>query len=134
MRTIGSPAGMQRLALRWRRQGARVGFVPTMGYLHDGHLSLVAEARRRVGRVGKVVVSLYVNPTQFGPGEDLTRYPRDLARDTRLCRGAGVDVLFTPSDTAMYPGRAEGRYSTYVVENLLSGVMEGASRPTHFAG
>jgi len=125
---------MQKLARRWKRAGIKIGFVPTMGYLHDGHLSLVREARRRVGRQGRVVVSVYVNPTQFGPKEDLAKYPRDLKRDLQLCRAAGVDAVFTPSDAGMYPGRAEGRYSTYVVEEHLARVMEGAARPVHFRG
>lgn len=125
---------MQRQARAWRRQGARVAFVPTMGCLHDGHLSLVREARRRAGPRGCVVVSLYVNPTQFGPAEDFAKYPRPLARDLRLCRDAGVDVVFTPTDAEMYAGRAEGRFSTFVVEDQLSRGMEGASRPTHFRG
>src|SRR5712664_2964077 len=84
MRTVTSVAAMQRLARRWKEQGTRVGFVPTMGYLHEGHLSLVKRARRIVGRDGVVVVSIYVNPTQFGPSEDFNRYPRDLARDKQL--------------------------------------------------
>ena len=125
---------MQRLARRWRGQNIRVGFVPTMGYLHAGHLSLVQRARRLVGPRGQVVVSIYVNPTQFSPTEDLSRYPRDFARDARLCREAGVDVIFFPSDDQMYPGKADGLYSTYVVEEVLSRAMEGASRPTHFRG
>lgn len=125
---------MQRLARQWQRQGDRVGFVPTMGYLHAGHLSLVHEARQQVGRKGKVAVSIYVNPTQFGPKEDLSRYPRDLKRDLKLCRAAGADVVFTPSNAEMYPDKAAGRYSTYVVEEKLSQSMEGASRPTHFRG
>ncbi len=125
---------MQRAALAWRRAGKRIGFVPTMGYLHDGHMSLVREARRRVGPDGLVVLSIYVNPTQFAPTEDLAKYPRDLKRDYALCRGEGVDAVFLPSDATMYPGRAEGRYSTYVVEERLSQGMEGASRPTHFRG
>ncbi len=125
---------MQRLAQDWRRDSARIGFVPTMGYLHAGHLSLVREARRRVGRAGKVVVSIYVNPTQFAPTEDLSRYPRDLKRDLALCRKEGVDVVFVPNDATMYPGKAEGKYSTYVVEETLAVRMEGASRPTHFRG
>jgi pantoate--beta-alanine ligase len=79
-------------------------------------------------------VSIYVNPTQFAPTEDLSRYPRDFARDRRLCREAGVDAIYLPSDAEMYPGKAEGRYSTYVVEERLSQGMEGASRPTHFRG
>lgn len=125
---------MQRQALKWRAEGRTIGFVPTMGYLHEGHLSLVRQARRAVGAQGVVVVSIYVNPTQFGPQEDLARYPRDLPRDLPLCRGAGVDVVFTPTDEAMYPGRGSGDYSTYVVEERLSRGMEGASRPTHFRG
>lgn len=105
-----------------------------MGYLHDGHMSLVREARRRVGAEGIVVVSIYVNPTQFAPTEDLSRYPRDLKRDRALCRTEGVDALFLPSDGVMYPGRDAGAYSTYVVEERLVQRMEGASRPTHFRG
>jgi len=125
---------MQRQALGWRRSGVRIGFVPTMGFLHPGHLSLVERARKAVGPRGKVVLSIYVNPTQFGPAEDFTRYPRDLKRDLQLCRKAGVDVVFTPGDASMYPGKERGSYSTYVVEEGLSGSMEGASRPTHFRG
>lgn len=140
---------MQRLAREWQRRGLRVGFVPTMGCLHEGHLSLVREARRRVDKSGQVVVSIYVNPTQFGPKEDLSRYPRDLARDLKLCRAAGADVVFTPTDAEMYPpaaasSRGDGRtaqrtvpstgFSTYIVEERLSRWMEGAARPTHFRG
>ena len=134
MQILRLPAAMQRLAQRWRRRGVRVGIVPTMGYLHAGHLSLVREARRRVGKSGRVVVSIYVNPTQFAPTEDLSRYPRDLKRDFRLCRDAGTDVVFVPSDATMYPGKDEDKYSTYVVEETLSLDMEGGSRPTHFRG
>lgn len=145
MRIVTSLAAMQRQAKLWRRRGVRVGFVPTMGYLHAGHLSLVREARRRVGQGGKVVVSIYVNPTQFGPKEDLSRYPRDFKRDCQLCRAAGVDVVFAPVDAEMYPrwgevpdgpAREDARptFSTYVVEEELCREMEGASRPTHFRG
>jgi pantoate--beta-alanine ligase len=134
MRIIRSPKAMQRQALQWRSQGLRVGFVPTMGYLHAGHLSLVHEARRRVGPDGLVVVSIYVNPTQFAPTEDLAKYPRDFARDSKLCREAGVDVIFAPTDGDMYAGRDDGNYSTYVVEEGLTQGLEGASRPTHFRG
>ncbi len=130
MRVVTSTAAMQRLAKNWRRRGVSVGFVPTMGYLHAGHLSLVKRARQIVSPRGQVVVSIYVNPTQFAPTEDLTRYPRDLARDKELCRKAGVDVLFTPGNAEIYPES----YSTYVVEEQLSQGMEGASRPTHFRG
>src|SRR5208282_2251988 len=144
---------MQRLARKWQRTGTRVGLVPTMGYLHAGHLSLVKRARRAVGKKGVVVVSIYVNPTQFGPQEDFSKYPRDLKRDLKLCREAGVDVVFTPGDKEMYPGdsgtgvppvrspkKLTGEtpvpllFSTYVIEENLSRTMEGASRPTHFRG
>lgn len=125
---------MQHLAQRWKREGRRVAFVPTMGFLHAGHLSLMQRARRLVGPQGRVVVSIYVNPTQFGPREDFKNYPRDLSRDKRRCAETGVDVVFVPSDAEMYPGRRDGDYSTYVVEESLSRTMEGASRPTHFRG
>jgi pantoate--beta-alanine ligase len=137
---------MQKAARSWNRRGVRVGFVPTMGYLHAGHLSLVREARKRAGKNGKVVVSIYVNPTQFAPTEDLAKYPRDLKRDLKLCREAGVDLVFTPSDAEMYPvgsSRCDDRtaqravptsFSTYVVEEKLSRLMEGAARPAHFRG
>ena len=146
MRIVTSVAAMQRLAEQWHRRGARIGLVPTMGYLHEGHLSLVRRARRLAGPAGKVVVSIYVNPTQFGPKEDFSRYPRDLKRDLKLCRAEGVDVVFAPSDREMYsrwgeaadePARGDARptqFSTYVVEESLSRGMESASRPTHFRG
>ena len=134
MRIVTTITAMQRLARQWQRAGIRVGFVPTMGYLHAGHLSLVDRARQLVGKNGKTVLSIYVNPTQFGPTEDLAKYPRDLKRDLKLCREHGVDVVFAPSDAEMYPGKADGVYSTYVVEESLSQGMESASRPTHFRG
>ena len=130
MRTITKVAAMQRQALQWRRRGIRIGFVPTMGYLHEGHMSLVRRARKAVGFKGRVVVSIYVNPTQFGPQEDFSRYPRDLKRDQELCRGEGVDVVFAPSNAEVYP---EG-FSTFVVEEELSKTMEGRARPNHFRG
>ncbi len=134
MRIVTSAAAMQRLARRWQTENVRVGFVPTMGYLHAGHLSLVEHARKMVGPRGRVVVSIYVNPTQFGPREDLSRYPREFARDKKLCRAAGVDAIFAPGDAEMYPQNGDGSYSTYVVEETLARGMEGASRPTHFRG
>jgi pantoate--beta-alanine ligase len=148
VRIISSIATMQQLAKKWQRTGKRIGFVPTMGCLHAGHMSLVRETRKRVGKAGKVVVSSYVNPTQFGPKEDFSKYPRDLKRDLKLCREAGVDVVFTPGDAEMYPGKTRSRrcesadeprfdkrgYSTYIVEENLSRTMEGASRPMHFRG
>jgi len=148
MQRVAFIAAMQRLTRQWQRAGKRIGLVPTMGCLHAGHLSLVKRARRAVGKNGVVVVSIYVNPTQFGPKEDYSKYPRDLKRDLKLCRGAGVDLLFTPSDAEMYPVEIGSRrceladkprfdkrgYGTYVVEEKLSRSMEGASRPTHFRG
>ncbi len=125
---------MQRFAGRWQRRGTRVALVPTMGYLHAGHLSLVRRARGAAGRAGIVVVSIYVNPTQFGPKEDFARYPRDFTRDRGLCRAAGVDVLFAPTDTQMYPAAGGHAPSTFVVEEVLSHGMEGAARPGHFRG
>ncbi|QQE76603.1 pantoate--beta-alanine ligase [Brevibacillus composti] len=110
-----------------RRQGKRIGFVPTMGYLHEGHLSLVEEAKKRTDFV---VMSIFVNPLQFGPSEDYERYPRDLERDSRLAAEAGVDLLFTPSVAEMYPTQVKTTVS-------VSGVSEplcGRSRPGHFDG
>src|SRR5487761_2109717 len=133
MQIVSSTAAMQRLARKWRRAGTRTGFVPTMGYLHAGHLSLVKRARQAVSKNGKIVVSIYVNPTQFAPTEDLAKYPRDLKRDLKLLRELKVDVVFTPSDAEMYPvgsSRWDDRtaqravtttnFSTYVVEEKLS--------------
>jgi pantoate--beta-alanine ligase len=134
MQIIKSVPAMRRLSDHWRRQAAGIGFVPTMGCLHAGHLSLVDRARRDVGGLGKVVVSIYVNPSQFGPKEDFSRYPRDLQRDARLCQEARVDAVFAPSDEEMYPGIAEGGFSTYIVEQGISAILEGRSRPTHFRG
>jgi pantoate--beta-alanine ligase len=149
---------MQQLAKKWRCAGKRIGFVPTMGYLHAGHMSLVKRARQAAGKSGVVVVSIFVNPTQFGPKEDFSKYPRDRKRDFKLCREAGVDVVFTPNDKEMYSqggssrrddrtaqpvlrsSTAEGgraipaKFSTYIVEEKLSQSMEGASRPAHFRG
>src|SRR5882724_5757173 len=151
MQVVTSVAAMQRLAKKWQRAGTKIGLVPTLGYLHAGHMSLVKRARKLAGKNGKVAVSIYVNPTQFGPKEDLSRYPRDLKRDLKLCRGGGVDVVFTPSDQEMYSGTGVSpvrskpqkltggtpvplSFSTYVVEGELSQTMEGASRPGHFRG
>ena len=134
MRIIRSVSSMQRLARQWQSRGIRVGLVPTMGFLHQGHMSLVRRARSLVGKNGKVVISIYVNPAQFGPHEDFSRYPRDFARDTAMCRAAGVDIVFAPSDSQMYPRKSAGGFSTYVTEETLSRGMEGASRPTHFRG
>ena len=136
MRQVTTVSGMQRLARRWKAEGQGIGFVPTMGYLHAGHLSLVEKARQCAGDDGKVVVSIYVNPLQFGAQEDLSRYPRDLARDQKLCLEAGVDLLFIPTDLEMYPEASStgGSHSTYVIEDTLSRRWEGAARPGHFRG
>jgi pantoate--beta-alanine ligase len=133
MQIVKSVAAMQQLAKKWQRAGIKIGFVPTMGYLHAGHLSLVKRARQAVGKNGKIVVSIYVNPTQFAPTEDLSKYPRDLKRDLKLCRAENVDVVFTPRDVEMYLEK-ENRFSTYIVEEKLSRTMEGVSRPAYFRG
>lgn len=110
-----------------RAAGRRVGFVPTMGYLHDGHLALVDEARRRTDAV---VVSIFVNPLQFGPGEDLSRYPRDLERDRALLRARQVELVFLPTVNLMYPPGSEVRVSP----GPTGARWEGAIRPGHFEG
>lgn len=118
---------MRRLSLAAKAEGKTIGFVPTMGYLHEGHLSLIRAAR---AETDLVVVSIFVNPTQFAPGEDLERYPRDLERDKRLAQSAGADIIFHPSPSEMYPQD----FSTYVEETALSKHLCGLSRPTHFRG
>jgi pantoate--beta-alanine ligase len=133
MRIVTTVSAMQRMALGWRREGKTVGFVPTMGYLHEGHLSLIKKARQIVKPEGIVVASIFVNPAQFGPNEDLANYPRDLQRDKDMCKGATVDVLFVPDSEQMYP-LTNSTYSTWVVEEMVSKGMEGASRPNHFRG
>lgn len=130
VRVITAISAMQQQSRVWKKSGTCVAFVPTMGYLHAGHLSLVHRARKAVGKHGEVVVSIFVNPTQFAPNEDLRKYPRDLRRDKQLCQRAGVDILFVPSEKQMYPAD----FSTFVVEDKLSKPMEGAARPTHFRG
>lgn len=126
-RLVESPEEIRRVVLAARRTGLRVGFVPTMGALHAGHCSLIERARRDCD---VVVVSIFVNPTQFAPHEDLSKYPRPLEADLRLCAGAGADLVFHPTVETMYPPGA----STIVrVEGLTRG-LEGASRPTHFQG
>lgn len=126
-RTIETVAEMRAWADRQRALGLRIAFVPTMGYLHDGHLSLVREARERGDRV---VVSIFVNPIQFDREEDLVSYPRELERDRRLLEDAGVDVLFAPSASEMYP---DAFVSTVNVERLTDHLC-GAHRPGHFRG
>ena len=127
MKIISEPDEMQRTARELRRSGAVIGFVPTMGFLHEGHLSLIEIARRRAG---VTAVSIFVNPAQFGPNEDLDAYPRDFQRDEKLCRDAGADFLFYPTPANMYLPE----HSIWVDEESLSGVLCGASRPGHFRG
>ncbi|MBW2733538.1 MAG: pantoate--beta-alanine ligase [Deltaproteobacteria bacterium] len=127
MREFHSPAAFRAYCDEERAQGHRVGFVPTMGYLHAGHLSLMRLARQHADRV---VVSLFVNPTQFGPHEDLDRYPRDLEGDRKKCEGEGVDVLFRPTVEHLYP---TGEQTTVMVHELSQGLC-GASREGHFRG
>jgi pantoate--beta-alanine ligase len=128
------PAAWQGRCLAARDAGTRITLVPTMGYLHDGHLSLLREARRRAdegGRRGLALASIFVNPTQFGPGEDLSRYPRDLEGDLAKCRAAGIDAVLAPSDpTSMFPSGHE----TWVTVERTSQGLCGASRPGHFRG
>jgi len=125
MRTETDPLGLQREALRRRARGETIGFVPTMGYLHEGHTSLMTIARERCDWL---VASIYVNPLQFGAGEDLDRYPRDLKGDAHKCEKAGVDLIFVP-DT-LY---ADDHSTTIAVDKLTTGLC-GASRPGHFNG
>lgn len=127
LRTIDSVAGMRAWADRQRALGLRIAFVPTMGFLHEGHLSLVREARSRGDRV---VVSIFVNPIQFDREEDLLAYPRELERDRRLLEGEGVDVLFTPTAREMYPDE----FVSGVNVERLTDHLCGAHRPGHFRG
>ena len=127
MKTVVTIAELRSRLDADRAAGRTVGFVPTMGYLHDGHASLMRQAR---AETDVAVASIFVNPLQFGAGEDLDAYPRDLDRDTRLAEAAGVDLLFVPGADEMYP---EPVLTTVSVAQL-SEPLEGASRPTHFAG
>jgi len=127
MQTITAISAMQHWSNAACARRQRIGLVPTMGYLHAGHLSLVAAARQRTDLV---VASLFVNPLQFGANEDLSRYPRDVERDTQLLAEAGTDVLFLPDARTMYP---EGFQTHVEVERVTHGLC-GAARPTHFRG
>ena len=118
---------MQQFASAAKSQGKTIGFVPTMGYLHKGHISLVRQAVRDTD---VVVMSIFVNPLQFGPKEDFKKYPRDFKRDSGLAKDAGVDVIFFPSEKSMYPDN----YQTYIEAEQLSKYLCGASRPGHFKG
>jgi len=127
MKIIRTARSMAAWSERLRREGVAIGFVPTMGALHDGHRSLIRAARLRCDAL---VVSIFVNPTQFSPTEDLSAYPRPIASDRALCREEGVDVCFEPTARAMYPGG----FQTTVTVPALARRWEGAVRPHHFAG
>ncbi|HUJ08935.1 MAG TPA: pantoate--beta-alanine ligase [Verrucomicrobiae bacterium] len=128
MKVVRTVHDMQTVAADLKRSGQRIALVPTMGALHEGHASLMRKAREQEVRL---VVSIYVNPTQFGPHEDFKQYPRDLEADTRVCQREGVDVLFAPADDEMYPG---GALTTWVHETKLETRFEGERRPGHFRG
>ena len=131
MKIVRSKTELREALAEPRREGKRIGLVPTMGYFHEGHLSLMREAREDCD---VVVVSLFVNPTQFGPGEDLDAYPRDEDRDAELAALEGVDLLWTPDTDEMYP---EGFATSVEVANSLTGVLEGDPEhrgPSHFRG
>ncbi len=124
---IESAAAMQQQALAWRAGGKRIGFVPTMGFLHDGHLSLMRLLRPRCE---VLVTSIFVNPMQFGPKEDFAQYPRDLQRDLQLCESAACDVVFYPAVEDMYPAH----FHTHVEVEYLTETLCGPWRPGHFRG
>lgn len=127
MKVIENIHGIRNELALCRKKGKTIGLVPTMGYFHEGHLSLMDIARKRTEIV---VVSLFVNPTQFGPNEDFEKYPRDIERDERLAIERGVDIIFYPDAKKMYPEP----FCTYVVTEKLSRVLCGVSRPVHFKG
>jgi pantoate--beta-alanine ligase len=124
---ISEPREMRAWSRAERAKGRRIGFVPTMGYLHEGHLRLVDRAK---GAADRVVLSIFVNPLQFGPAEDFQKYPRDLARDRRLAAEREVDCLFVPDTSAMYASEPLVR----VAPGPMADTLEGAARPGHFAG
>jgi len=127
MEVISKVAELQERIKRWKQAGLTIGFVPTMGYLHEGHLSLVREAKKRNDRAA---VSIFVNPKQFGPAEDYNVYPRDFNRDAALLEKEGVDLIFYPAVEEMYPAD----YKTYVEVEDLENRLCGRSRPGHFRG
>ena len=127
MRIFREAAELQTFALEAKRSGKIIGLVPTMGYLHAGHASLIDIARKRADLV---IVSIFVNPTQFGPNEDLDKYPRDFKRDCEQCEAHKVDCIFAPAPEVMYAPD----HSTWVVEEKLSRPLCGKSRPIHFRG
>lgn len=127
MKLAETIAQVRDIVKQWKHDGKSVGLVPTMGYLHEGHLSLIERARKENDRV---VVSIFLNPTQFGPNEDLDSYPRDLEHDMALCKGAGADLIFHPTPAEMYP---KG-FCSFVDMDVLTKELCGLSRPVHFRG
>ncbi len=127
MEAVTTAAGLRRILAEWRLAGLRTALVPTMGALHEGHLALVDQAKQRADRV---VATIFVNPLQFGPEEDLARYPRDLERDRGLLGGRGVDVVYAPAVAEIYPALP----LVTIDPGPMAGVLEGAVRPGHFAG
>ena len=127
MKTIENISRMATFVKMMKKEGKSIGFVPTMGYLHEGHLSLVKAAKKHTD---VVVMSIFVNPKQFGPNEDFEKYPRDLRRDEEMAGAAGTDVIFYPSIKDMYPGS----FATYVIVEKLSDKLCGQSRAGHFSG
>ena len=127
MKVVHKISEVREIVNKWKREGLSVGLVPTMGYLHEGHQSLIKKA---VEQNDRVVVSVFVNPMQFGENEDLASYPRDLEKDTKLCEETGADLIFNPAPEEMYP---EG-FCSYVDMNGLTKELCGKSRPIHFRG
>lgn len=127
MRVVEKVNDVRSLVKEWKAKGLKVGFVPTMGYLHEGHESLIRKASEENDRV---VVSIFVNPIQFGPKEDLSTYPRDLDRDSKLCERSGADIIFHPENEEMY----FKDFSTFVDMSGLTAGLCGKSRPNHFRG
>lgn len=127
MQKVTSVTEMRTLVEELRSKDQIIGLVPTMGALHEGHLSLIRQAAEQADTV---VVSIFVNPTQFGPNEDFSKYPRDLEADLKRCEEAGADIVFAPTVEEIYPKR----YSTFVTEEFVGKPLEGVSRPAHFRG
>ncbi|PIV39842.1 MAG: pantoate--beta-alanine ligase [Candidatus Omnitrophica bacterium CG02_land_8_20_14_3_00__42_8] len=127
MKVYRDPSSLIKKVREIKKQGYKIGLVPTMGFLHEGHMSLVRKARKDTDCV---IVSIFVNPAQFGPGEDFKKYPRALKKDLVLCEKEGVDIIFAPESKKMYPRG----YSTYVNVEKITDTLCGASRPGHFRG
>ena len=127
MKVVHTINEVREIVKNWKKEGLSIGFVPTMGYLHEGHKSLILKS---VSENDKTVVSVFVNPTQFGPNEDLAKYPRDLLRDTKLVESAGADLIFNPEPSEMYPEH----FTTTVNTSEVTEHLCGAKRPVHFGG